>query len=68
VPLYTKEAVEAGSLSSRAVDALLELGESLFFSWLWDKPSPRDRHIRVHCAGKGELVAERFRSRRSSAR
>jgi D-alanyl-D-alanine carboxypeptidase (penicillin-binding protein 5/6) len=28
--------VEVGSLSSRAVDALLELGESLFFSWLWD--------------------------------
>jgi D-alanyl-D-alanine carboxypeptidase (penicillin-binding protein 5/6) len=40
VPLYTKDAVEAGSLSSRAVDALLELGESLLFSWLWDKPQP----------------------------
>ncbi|KQV27829.1 D-alanyl-D-alanine carboxypeptidase [Rhizobium sp. Root1203] len=40
VPLYTKDAVEAGSLSSRAVDALLELGESLLFSWLWDKPEP----------------------------
>jgi D-alanyl-D-alanine carboxypeptidase (penicillin-binding protein 5/6) len=40
VPLYTRDAVEAGSLSSRAVDALLELGESLLFSWLWDKPEP----------------------------
>ncbi|WP_454849486.1 D-alanyl-D-alanine carboxypeptidase family protein [Rhizobium binxianense] len=37
VPLYTVQAVDKGSLSSRAVDALLELGESLFFSWLWDK-------------------------------
>lgn len=40
VPLYTRDTVEAGSLSSRAVDALLELGESLLFSWLWDKPEP----------------------------
>ncbi len=37
VPLYTVQSVEVGSLTSRAVDALLELGESLFFSWLWDK-------------------------------
>jgi D-alanyl-D-alanine carboxypeptidase (penicillin-binding protein 5/6) len=36
VPLYTVQSVEVGSLTSRAVDALLELGESLFFSWLWD--------------------------------
>jgi D-alanyl-D-alanine carboxypeptidase (penicillin-binding protein 5/6) len=40
VPLYTTEAVGQGSLSSRAVDALMELGESLFFSWLWDKTEP----------------------------
>ncbi len=40
VPLYTKNAVEVGSLSSRAVDALLEVGESLLFSWLWNKPEP----------------------------
>jgi D-alanyl-D-alanine carboxypeptidase (penicillin-binding protein 5/6) len=40
VPLYTVQAVGEGSLSSRAVDAMLELGESLFFSWLWDKPAP----------------------------
>jgi D-alanyl-D-alanine carboxypeptidase (penicillin-binding protein 5/6) len=40
VPLYTVQAVEEGSLSSRAVDAMLELGESLFFSWLWDKSAP----------------------------
>jgi D-alanyl-D-alanine carboxypeptidase (penicillin-binding protein 5/6) len=39
VPLYTKTAVEEGSLSSRAVDAVLELGETLLFSWLWDKPA-----------------------------
>ncbi|NNH32460.1 D-alanyl-D-alanine carboxypeptidase [Rhizobium sp. SEMIA 4085] len=40
VPLYTAHGVEQGSLTSRAVDALLELGESLFFSWLWDKAEP----------------------------
>lgn len=40
VPLYTAHGVEKGSLTSRAVDALLELGESLFFSWLWDKAEP----------------------------
>ncbi len=39
VPLYTKTSVEEGSLSSRAVDAVLELGETLLFSWLWDKPA-----------------------------
>lgn len=39
VPLYSKAAVEQGSLSSRAVDAVLELGETLLFSWLWDKPA-----------------------------
>jgi len=37
VPLFTAQNVAAGSLTSRAVDALLELGESVFFSWLWDK-------------------------------
>lgn len=40
VPLYTKESVGVGSLSSRAVDAVMELGETLLFSWLWDKPEP----------------------------
>jgi len=40
VPLYTRETVAVGSLSSRAVDALMELGETLLFSWLWDKPEP----------------------------
>ncbi|MBB3543725.1 MULTISPECIES: D-alanyl-D-alanine carboxypeptidase family protein [unclassified Rhizobium] len=40
VPLYTKETVAVGSLSSRAVDALMELAETLLFSWLWDKPEP----------------------------
>ncbi|MGO7216448.1 D-alanyl-D-alanine carboxypeptidase, partial [Rhizobium ruizarguesonis] len=40
VPLYTVHAVGAGSRSSRAVDAMLELGESLFFSWLWDTSAP----------------------------
>ena len=38
VPLFTAQSVAEGSLTSRAVDALLELGESVFFSWLWDKP------------------------------
>jgi len=37
VPLFTSQGVAEGSLTSRAVDALLELGESVFFSWLWDK-------------------------------
>ena len=37
VPLFTAQSVAEGSLTSRAVDALLELGESVFFSWLWDK-------------------------------
>ncbi|TCM75282.1 D-alanyl-D-alanine carboxypeptidase (penicillin-binding protein 5/6) [Rhizobium sp. BK068] len=40
VPLYTRETVAVGSLSSRAVDALMELGETLLFSWLWNKPEP----------------------------
>lgn len=40
VPLYTAHGVEQGSLTGRAVDALLELGKSLFFSWLWDKAEP----------------------------
>ncbi|MEZ2130690.1 D-alanyl-D-alanine carboxypeptidase family protein [Sinorhizobium sp. CB9] len=40
VPLYTGKAVEQGPLHRRAMDALLELGESLFFSWLWNKPEP----------------------------
>ncbi len=40
VPLYTAQSVGVGSLRSRAVDALLELGESLFFSWLWDRAEP----------------------------
>lgn len=37
VPLFTAQGVAEGSLTRRAVDALLELGESVFFSWLWDK-------------------------------
>ncbi|NLS08133.1 D-alanyl-D-alanine carboxypeptidase [Rhizobium sp. P32RR-XVIII] len=40
VPLYTAQSVGVGSLRSRAVDALLELGESLLFSWLWDRAEP----------------------------
>lgn len=40
VPLYTAQAVEQGPLHRRAMDALLELAESLFFSWLWSKPEP----------------------------
>ncbi len=40
VPLYTKAEVVTGSLGSRAIDAILELGETLLFSWLWDKPQP----------------------------
>ncbi|KQV81811.1 D-alanyl-D-alanine carboxypeptidase family protein [Rhizobium sp. Root1220] len=40
LPLFTKESVEVGSLGSRAVDAIMELGETLLFSWLWDKPEP----------------------------
>lgn len=37
VPLYTVQAVGQGSLGRRAVDAIFELGETVFFSWLWDK-------------------------------
>jgi D-alanyl-D-alanine carboxypeptidase (penicillin-binding protein 5/6) len=40
LPLYTKEAVSQGTLSSRAFDAFLELTESLLFSWLWTDPTP----------------------------
>jgi D-alanyl-D-alanine carboxypeptidase (penicillin-binding protein 5/6) len=40
VPLYTVQTIAVGSLTSRAVDALVELGESMFFSWLWDKAEP----------------------------
>lgn len=40
VPLYTSQAVPQGPLHRRAMDALMELGESLFFSWLWNKPEP----------------------------
>ncbi len=39
VPLFTGSAVEVGSLTDRAWDAVVELTESLLFSWLWDKPS-----------------------------
>jgi len=39
VPLYTMKAVERGSLGSRAFDALMELAETLLFSWLWDSPA-----------------------------
>ncbi|MBB5572559.1 MULTISPECIES: D-alanyl-D-alanine carboxypeptidase family protein [Rhizobium] len=40
LPLYTKDAVAQGTLSSRAFDAFMELTESLLFSWLWDTPTP----------------------------
>ena len=40
VPLYTVAAVSRGSLGSRALDALMELTESLLFSWLWSAPQP----------------------------
>ncbi len=39
VPLFTDAAVERGSLGSRALDAFVELTESLLFSWLWDAPA-----------------------------
>ncbi|MGY5811622.1 D-alanyl-D-alanine carboxypeptidase family protein [Rhizobium sp. LEGMi198b] len=39
LPLYTKDAVAQGTLSSRAFDAFMELTESLLFSWLWDTPT-----------------------------
>ncbi|MGG6893444.1 MULTISPECIES: D-alanyl-D-alanine carboxypeptidase family protein [Rhizobium] len=40
LPLYTKESVAQGTLGRRALDAFMELTESLLFSWLWDKPLP----------------------------
>ncbi|MBB6299491.1 D-alanyl-D-alanine carboxypeptidase family protein [Rhizobium leucaenae] len=40
LPLYTKNGVAQGTLSSRAFDAFMELTESLLFSWLWDTPTP----------------------------
>jgi D-alanyl-D-alanine carboxypeptidase (penicillin-binding protein 5/6) len=39
LPLFTDAAVERGSLSRRALDAFVELTESLLFSWLWDSPT-----------------------------
>jgi D-alanyl-D-alanine carboxypeptidase (penicillin-binding protein 5/6) len=39
VPLFTDAAVERGSLGRRALDAFVELTESLLFSWLWDTPT-----------------------------
>ena len=39
VPLYTDAEVERGSLSRRALDAFVELTESMLFSWLWDSPT-----------------------------
>ncbi|MDE1992131.1 MAG: D-alanyl-D-alanine carboxypeptidase [Rhizobiaceae bacterium] len=40
LPLYTKDSVDQGTLGSRALDAFMELTESLLFSWLWDTPTP----------------------------
>ena len=39
IPLYTDKAVERGSLGSRAFDALMELTETMLFSWLWNSPT-----------------------------
>jgi serine-type D-Ala-D-Ala carboxypeptidase (penicillin-binding protein 5/6) len=39
LPLFTDAAIERGSLSRRALDAFVELTESLLFSWLWDSPT-----------------------------
>jgi D-alanyl-D-alanine carboxypeptidase (penicillin-binding protein 5/6) len=39
VPLFTDKAIERGSLGRRALDAVVELTESLLFSWLWDTPA-----------------------------
>jgi D-alanyl-D-alanine carboxypeptidase (penicillin-binding protein 5/6) len=39
LPLYTAAAVPRGSLGSRAFDALMELTETLLFSWLWNAPA-----------------------------
>lgn len=40
VPLFTNAAIAQGGLSRRALDALVELSETLLFSWLWDTPAP----------------------------
>jgi serine-type D-Ala-D-Ala carboxypeptidase (penicillin-binding protein 5/6) len=40
VPLFTNAAVAQGGLGRRAFDALVELSETLLFSWLWDTPAP----------------------------
>lgn len=40
MPLYTEQAVALGGLGRRALDAALELSETLLFSWLWDTPAP----------------------------
>jgi D-alanyl-D-alanine carboxypeptidase (penicillin-binding protein 5/6) len=39
VPLYTDAPVAKGGLGSRAFDALIELSETVLFSWLWDTPT-----------------------------
>jgi serine-type D-Ala-D-Ala carboxypeptidase (penicillin-binding protein 5/6) len=39
VPLYTEKSVDKGGIGSRAFDALMELSESVLFSWLWDAPT-----------------------------
>jgi D-alanyl-D-alanine carboxypeptidase (penicillin-binding protein 5/6) len=40
MPLYTDNAVALGGLGRRALDAFMELSETLLFSWLWDAPAP----------------------------
>ena len=40
MPLYTEKPVALGGLGRRALDALMELSETLLFSWLWDAPAP----------------------------
>lgn len=40
VPLFTNDAIARGGISRRALDALVELSETLLFSWLWDTPAP----------------------------
>lgn len=40
VPLYTDAPIAQGGLGRRALDALVELSETLLFSWLWDTPAP----------------------------
>jgi D-alanyl-D-alanine carboxypeptidase (penicillin-binding protein 5/6) len=39
VPLYTEKAIAKGGIGSRAFDALIELSETMLFSWLWDAPT-----------------------------